>query len=202
MAEQEQTRLTARSPLGAFPGFIQPERFTDVALEEVPHLTQISIRGNPSNRSFTSGIKQGLDVALPIKAGNVNEKGGNAALWLGPDEWLIVTPDDDPAARVGALEAAVGEATCSIVDVSDNRTTLKLSGPNSWTVLNKVSSLDFHPSHWKRGTCAGSLCGHAQAFFWQRSAEPEFYILVRNSFARYTAALLLDAMQEFRIRDE
>ncbi|WP_319532104.1 sarcosine oxidase subunit gamma family protein [uncultured Cohaesibacter sp.] len=198
MAELAPKPLVAKSPLAAFPGLVKPVAFNGIALEEVPHLTQIGLRGNPANRTFTSGIKSVIDVALPTKGGLVNEKNGTAALWLGPDEWLILAEDKDPADLVEAMEAAIGDAHASVVDLSDNRKTLKLSGPNAWTVLNKVSPLDFHPRSWKRNMCAGSLCGTVQAFYWQRSAEPEFYILVRSSFAAYTATLLLDAMQEFR----
>ena len=198
MAELAPKPLVAKSPLTAFPGLSQPEAFDGIALEEAPLVTQIGLRGNPTNREFTSGIKSVIGVALPTKAGLVNEKGGTAALWLGPDEWLILSLDRDPEELAEAMEATVGETHAAVVDLSDNRTTLKLSGPNVWTVLNKVSPLDFHPRNWKKDKCAGSLCGAVQAFFWQRSAEPEFYILVRRSFAAYTAALLLDAMQEFR----
>lgn len=198
MAEPTIKPLSARSPLESFPGLANPASFDGASLQEEPYITQIGIRGNPSNRTFTAGVKKVLDVALPTKSGLVNEKGGIAALWLGPDEWLIIAPDRDPQTLVADLEASIGDPNASVVDLSDNRTCLKLSGPNSWTVLNKVSPLDFHPRQWKKGVCASSLCGKTQAFFWQRSAEPEFYILVRNSFASYTATLLLDAMQEFR----
>ncbi len=68
-----------------------------------------------------------------------------SVLWLGPDEFLVVGPVDAAAELIGMLVEAVGDDSGSVVDVSANRSTLVLSGPQARDLLEKGCTLDLHP---------------------------------------------------------
>ncbi|MGW3470460.1 sarcosine oxidase subunit gamma [Saccharopolyspora sp. NPDC000995] len=168
-----------------------------VRLAEEPFLTQVNLRVHPGSPAVAR-IEHALDLALPHQEPNlVSGDENGAVLWLGPDEWLLVAPDGHADRLVGSVRSALSDSLGSTVDVSANRTTLRLCGPASREVLEKICSLDLHPRAFTPGRCAQTLLGRTQAILWQLGPEPIYRILVRGSFADYLADLLLDAMREF-----
>ncbi|MBQ6640974.1 MAG: sarcosine oxidase subunit gamma [Saccharopolyspora sp.] len=158
-------------------------------LAEEPFLTQVNLRAAPEQ---LARLGNAAGIPLPRKANRVGGDVQRAALWLGPDEWLLMAPDGEAASLRDALGSA---GAASVVDLSANRTTLRLSGGSARDVLEKVCSLDLHPRAFAAGHCAQTLLGRTQAVLWQLGPEPDYRILVRNSFAGYLADLLLDALR-------
>ncbi|MGP4019855.1 sarcosine oxidase subunit gamma [Saccharopolyspora sp. 5N708] len=167
-----------------------------VRLAEEPFLTQVNLRvhaGSPA----VARIEHALDLALPHHEPNlVSGDEHGAALWLGPDEWLLVAPDGHADQLIASVRTAMSDSLGSTVDVSANRTTLRLSGPMARAALEKICSLDLHPRAFTPGHCAQTMLGRTQAILWQLTPEPTYRILVRDSFANYLADLLLDATHE------
>ena len=190
-------RALRRSPLAARTAEFAERSGRAVRLAEEPFLTQVNLRAHPGSPAVAR-VEHALGLALPHHTPNrVAGDDDLAALWLGPDEWLVVGPDGHATRITEAARTALGDSLGSVVDVSANRTTLRLSGTMAREVLDKVCSLDLHPRAFAAGHCAQTLLGRTQAVLWQVSSEPGYRILVRGSFAEYLADLLLDAMEEF-----
>jgi sarcosine oxidase subunit gamma len=103
------------------------------------------------------------------------------ALWLGPDEWLVLSGrEEDYTDRPAA------------VDVSANRVCLELAGESAADVLARGCALDLHPSVFPPGRCAQTLLARAQVILY-RTDEHAFRLLVRPSLADYVRAWLRDA---------
>lgn len=122
------------------------------------------------------------------------------ALWLGPDEWLVVGPPDSRRDLEGRIrEAAADEAaSVSVTDVSAQRTTLLVAGPRARDLLAHGCALDLHPRAFGTGRCAQTSLGRTQVVLVARD-EPRggFWVLVRSSFAGYLTDWLLDAATEY-----
>lgn len=166
-----------------------------VRLREEPFLTQLDLR-IPPDEVASGAVAETLGLTLPA-ANEVSGDEGRALLWLGPDEWLLVAEEERARGALRAVRSAQQDSRGSSVDVSANRTTLRLAGPAAREVLEKVCSLDLHPRAFSAGDCAQTLLGRVVAVLWQVGPEPEYRVLVRCSFAEYLADLLLDAMAEF-----
>ncbi len=110
----------------------------EVVLEHVPFLAQVDLR-------LAADDAGRAPYPLPLEPNTAWEDGPRAALWLGPDEWLIIGRPGDGAAIVSELEAALAGVHHSVVDVGANRVALELSGPRSKEVLSKGCSLDLDP---------------------------------------------------------
>lgn len=197
---EHRVRSLRQSPLGARAEELAARSnggARGVRLSEEAFLTQINLRVDPVSPAVTR-VENALALPLPHQAPNeVRGDEQNAILWLGPDEWLLVAPDGRAADLLTDVGSALGESPGSVVDVSANRTTLRLSGPMAGEVLAKVCSLDLHPRVFGPGQCAQTLAGRAQIVLWQVDEEPSYRLMVRCSFAHYLADLLLDAMEEF-----
>jgi sarcosine oxidase subunit gamma len=98
------------------------------------------------------------------------------------------------------LRTAVSEDGGAAIDVSAQRTTLRLSGPDARDVLAKGCSLDLHPRMFRKGTAAQTMLGLAVVVLIALDDDGTDYgILVRSSFARYLADWLIDAAEEFGV---
>lgn len=157
-------------------------------VREIAFATQVGVRLHPGDGG--ERIHGALGFALPRLPNTVEGDGERRALWLGPDEWLLVgPPEEDLEAR---LAAALPRELGSVVDVSANRALIELGGPQARDVLAKGCALDLHPRAFSPGRCAQTLLARANVILEQTA--PETYLLyVRPSFAGYVAAWLLDA---------
>jgi sarcosine oxidase subunit gamma len=148
----------------------------------VPFLAQVDLRVDPAYAGLAP-------YPLPIEPNLAVDDGRRAALWLGPDEWLILGPPGDAAKIVAELEAAFAGVDRSVVDVSANQVAIELTSPERFDLLAHVCPLDLDPRVWATGRCAQTLLGRAQVILQERTATTG--ILVRPSFADYVVDLLL-----------
>ena len=157
--------------------------------------TQVTLRVEP-DPLVLARLGAAIGVAIPVAPNTASVAGGRAALWMGPDEWLIV--DDDRAAAPSiepALRAAAGDAFVVTVDVSENRVAFDVSGPGARDLLESGTPIDLHPRAFATDSCAQTLLGRANVVIWQRSAAPSYRVFVRPSFAAYLEAWLRDAAE-------
>jgi sarcosine oxidase subunit gamma len=103
------------------------------------------------------------------------------------------------------LETGLREAVGSggaVVDVSAQRTTLRLRGEHARDLLAGGCSLDLHPRVFGRGAAAQTLLGLAGVVLMALDDTGTHYqIVVRSSFAGYLTSWLLDAATEYRTAD-
>ena len=168
-----------------------------VVISERPFLGNLNLRGNSSDAAFMAGVKRALGFALPIEPNTVSDGDGKQALWLCPDEWLIVTPKDEQAAVENALNEALDGVLRSVTDVTGGQTLISLSGENAREVLAKGCALDLHPRAFGEGRCAQTLVAGANVTLRWAGLEPSFDLIVRRSFAEYLALWLHDAALEY-----
>ena len=199
MAGTAPTTAPLRSPLGQ-----ARERLAAVTrasggavrLAELPFLTQLDVRLDPKGAA-ADAVGLALGLTLPVEPDTVVRAGELTALWLGPDEWLVVGP---PGRRdmESRIREAGGDEPVSVVDVSAQRTTLLVSGPRARDLLAHGCSLDLHPRAFRAGRCAQTTLGRTQVVLVARD-EPSsgFWVLVRSSFAGYLADWLVDAAVEW-----
>lgn len=164
-----------------------------LAIREIPFLTQVNFRANPSEAEVMGGVQHQLGLTLPFEPNTVSTSGHRFCLWLGPDEWLIVAPPDEQQTIQAALRSALGDHPGSIVDVSASRTVIVIRGPSARDLLAHGCAIDLHPRAFGPGRCAQTMLAKAQVVIQQTDDSPVFLIYVRASFATYVADWLLDA---------
>jgi sarcosine oxidase, subunit gamma len=168
-----------------------------VRLAELPFLTQLNVRLDAKGAA-ADAVGLALDLHLPLEPNTVVRAEEFTALWLGPDEWLLVGPRAGGRDLESRIRRASGDEPVSVTDVSAQRTTLLVAGPRARDLLAHGCSLDLHPRAFGTGRCAQTTLGRAQIVLVARD-EPEagFWVLVRSSFAGYLADWLLDAATEY-----
>jgi sarcosine oxidase subunit gamma len=141
-----------------------------------------------------AGAAIGIDVQqVPCRA---SQGGGRAALWLGPDEYLLLAPEAEARALARALEQALQGEPHSLVDVSHRQTGLEMSGPRAADILNSGCPLDLDVSAFAVGMCTRTVFAKAEIVLWRIAADV-FRLEVWRSFTDYVARFLGEVAREY-----
>lgn len=180
--------------LGALPDGVQITPWPFVAMTDV--------RLDPTGPAAVA-VAEHLGVALPTAPSTYVESETATAVWLGPDEWLITSPCPTPEELETGLREAVSGAGAEldgvVVDVSAQRTTLRLRGEHVRDLLAGGCSVDLHPRVFGRGAAVQTLLGQAGVVLMALDdAGTHYQVVVRSSFAGYLVSWLLDAATEYR----
>jgi sarcosine oxidase subunit gamma len=164
-----------------------------VELREGALRAMYDLRLEPTDRSARWAAEAVLRLTLPIEPNTSAAGGARSALWLGPDQWLIVAAEGEAI----ALERALAEREASVVDVSDLRAIFELEGPRAADVLRKGCAIDFHPRVFGPGSCVTTMFARVRAAIRQLDGSARYEIYVERSYADYLWAWLVDAMVEY-----
>ena len=140
---------------------------------EVEALAQVDVRVESAPAS----------VGLPLEPNTWVANGDREALWLGPDEWLIVGPPGTEDSISNDLEQALAGLPHSLVEVSAARTIFEVEPAVRLDLLPQGCSIDLHPRSWREGMCAQTLLARVPVILQERVTGTR--ILVRPSFASY-----------------
>jgi sarcosine oxidase subunit gamma len=155
-------------------------------LEPLPAATRYSLRGGSDARSAAA---RAFGVELPTTPCRAATAGARAALWLGPDEHLLIAPDAESAAVAAELGAALAAIPHALVDISHRQVAFQLRGPQAPWLLAHGCPLDLDLAEFPVGMCTRTVFVKAEILLW-RTAADAFRIEVWRSFADYVLALL------------
>src|SRR5204862_236244 len=112
---------------------------------------------SPQRRQLVGLLTTDPQVVLEEGAQVMAQAGARAALWLGPDEWLLIAPEPAPRRFAAALAEALTGLPHSLVDVSHRQSALALSGPQATTLLAAGCPLDLDVGPFPVGMCTRTI---------------------------------------------
>jgi sarcosine oxidase subunit gamma len=164
---------------------------------EQAFLGHINLRGDPGDARFAAAVKDVLGAELPVAPNTLAIERAIAIYWLGPDEWLVVTPGDRERAIADQLRAAFGALHVAVTELSGGQTVVELRGASVRELLSKECPLDFDPRAFPPGTCAQSHLAKAPVLLHALDDGQGFALVIRRSFADYFWLWLEDAAAEY-----
>jgi sarcosine oxidase subunit gamma len=163
-------------------------------LHALPAQASWVLRGN-AQVMMAAGAALGLTLSThPCRA---SVHGERAALWLGPDEQLLLVPESEGAAVGEALLTALSHLAHALVDVSHRQVHLELEGTAAAWCLNVGCPLDLDLASFPVGMCTRTVLAKAQIVLW-RPAEWIFRVLAARSYADYVSRFLAEAARELQ----
>lgn len=165
------------------------------ALTTLPPAARFILRGRPAaieaaGTAFGTALPQ-----VPCRAATGTD--GRAALWLGPDEWLLLARPEAGQALADTLERAMQDQPHALVDVSHRQVGIAVSGPDAAATLNAGCPLDLDPAAFPVGMCTRTVLGKSEIVLWRTGPET-FRLGVWRSFADYAWRFLEEASRGFR----
>ena len=163
-----------------------------IDIKELPFVKKINLRLDPYNKDCVSSCSKILETMLPTKDNTystnaINEK----VIWLGPNEWLIVSDDDDAFFK---LLNEIGDLEASLTDVSENRTIIRIRGKYIYVLLSKFLVLDLEKNLSTNSSCAQTLFVKVPVLLVRNHYDetPEIDIFTNRSHANYIYNLIVD----------
>lgn len=170
---------TRTTPLRGVHGGSASVRLTPTAPAE-----RLSLRAASGD---VAALSSALGLELPVRPKTSVSAGGRTALWLGPDEWLVI---DEGQGGLMAACAASG-ALHSAVDVSHRNTAILVEGQGAAATINAGCPLDLSLKAFPVGACTRTIFGKVEIVLF-RTGEEAFRVEVWRSFSEYAFGLLAE----------
>jgi sarcosine oxidase subunit gamma len=135
---------------------------------------------------------RGFGLPMPETACRAEAAAGRAALWMGPDERLLLAPAGLEESLAAGIAAVIGALPHSLVDVSHRQVGLAIAGPAARDLLACGCPLDLDDAAFPVGMCTRTVLGRADVVLW-RSSPGEYHLETGRSFASYVLGWLREA---------
>lgn len=163
-----------------------------VRLEAAAPAERISLRVRAEDVAALSGA---LGVDLPGKPKTSSSVNGRTALWLGPDEWLVIAEGGSDVGN-SLMQAAKNSGVLhSAADVSHRNTAILVSGPGAAAAINAGCPQDLSLKAFPVGACSRTVLGKVEIVL-LRTGEEAFRVEVWRSFSDYAFGLLAEGAQD------
>lgn len=172
--------------------------YNNFSMKEKTPIAKINLRGNLKNKEFASKVGKILGMILPNIACSTSSKEKITSLWLGPNEWLLVSNNEtSKETNTYELEQVLFDNISksnlgAITNVTDHFTIFKLSGSNIYEVLSKGCPFDFSSENFGDSKVVQTILNHVDVTIHRRS-ENDVDLYVRRSFAGYLWEWLKDS---------
>jgi sarcosine oxidase, subunit gamma len=161
-------------------------------LRQLPPASRFVLRGSP--QALVAAVSAlGLPRSdLPCRAVRNH---GRAALWLGPDERLLIDSADAAQEMCDSLQGALAGMQHSLVEISHAQAAFEVSGVRAATVLNTGCPLDLDAASFPVDMCTRTVFAKAQIVLWRIGPET-FRVEAARSFIPYVTKFLAQAARE------
>ncbi|MFA5957189.1 sarcosine oxidase subunit gamma [Hyphomicrobium sp.] len=140
------------------------EKYPAISERSDVAVTHIAARRG-AQASLAEVARAAFGVDLPMTP-HVVETAGLTIVWAGPDQWLIVEPQQagsDPSIRL----AKTFNGLASVVDVSDSRTIFRLAASHPSDALVRSMGIDFEGTSFGPGDVAITHVSHLGVMVWR-----------------------------------
>ena len=166
-------------------------------LRVLPPAARHILRGSPAVM-IAAGDALGLSLSMPACRASLH--GTRAALWLGPDERLLLGEETSAPDTARRLDEALRHMPHSLVDISHRQVALAIAGPHAADELAAGCPLDLDRGAFPVGMCTRTVLAKAEILLW-RVAEDGFHLEVWRSFAAYVSGLIAEAARGLSVPD-
>ncbi|WP_245455233.1 sarcosine oxidase subunit gamma [Mesorhizobium sp. M9A.F.Ca.ET.002.03.1.2] len=186
MAKAAANKIAAPTPAGRRAALAGQElSAAGVTLAVLPPAERISLRAPDAS---VAALSKALGVTLPRKPKTSAAKAGRTALWLGPDEWLII----DEAGRDPLAECAKVTALHSAVGISHRNIAISVAGPAAAATINSGCPQDLSLGAFPVGAASRTILGKVEIVL-LRTATNTFRVECWRSFSDYVFTFLSEA---------
>jgi sarcosine oxidase subunit gamma len=159
-----------------------------VRIEAAAPAGRISLRVRTED---VPALSAALGVDLPVKPKTSAFANGRTALWLGPDEWLVIDEGNSGLTTAAANSGVLHSAT----DVSHRNTAILVEGPGAAATINVGCPQDLSLKAFPVGACTRTIFGKVEIVL-LRTGEDAFRVEVWRSFSDYAFGLLSEGARD------
>ena len=169
------------------------EQYNEITIHEIPFVNKLNLRLDLNNKKIISKCKKVLENLLHFQSNTYTQNKNLKIIWLGPNEWLIVSREKNDLLQ--KLKREIGDAEASITDTSDNRTIIQVSGKKLITLLSKFLVVNLDKNLGSKYSCVQTLFVKVPILLTRNNDNnqiPSVDIYTNRSHANYIYKLLVD----------
>jgi len=170
--------------------------YSNLEMKEIKPIMKLIIRGKTKN--FITTIGKNLNMLLPIEANTSTSGETLTALWLSPDEWMLVSNN---AVSEGSNTYDVEDNLINniskfnlgaVTDVSDQFVMINIKGSKIFDLFATGSPFNFNEFKKKKGSVVQTILSHIDVIIHLTEIN-EVNLLVRRSFSEHLHSWLNDS---------
>ncbi len=167
----------------------------NISVKEITPVMKINLRGK--KREFLTNVGKNLNMILPTEANTSTTSDKLTAIWLSPDEWMIVSnelvsKENNKYELQEILFNSISKTTLgAVVDVTDQFVQLELKGKNIYEIFSAGSPFNFNQFREKKGSTTQTVLNHVDVILHHKDKNI-VNLFVRRSFAEHLFSWIED----------
>ncbi|MEM9783768.1 MAG: sarcosine oxidase subunit gamma family protein [Pseudomonadota bacterium] len=141
----------------------------------------VMLKAELADPNIGAALREASGVAVPPPLTAVTAEGPVGmvtAVWMAPDEVLLMLPEGRAAELSFALDAALAGTVALALDMSDARAVFRLDGARWREVVAKGAPVDLRPAAFPAGRARRTHLGQVAVAFWADPADAAQVTLV------------------------
>ena len=159
-----------------------------ISIKEISPVMKINLRGK--KREFLTNVGKNLNIILPTEANTSITSDKLTAIWLSPDEWMIISnelasKDSNISELNEILFNSISKTNLgAVIDVTDQFVQFELKGKNIYEIFSAGSPFNFNEFKEKKGSTTQTVLNHVDVILHHKD-ENIVNLFVRRSFAEH-----------------
>lgn len=166
---------------------------TEVSQFTLAHLT--AFKGQKA--ALEMAIRDEFCIDLPNNSRRA-ERNRVSFIGIGPEQWIVMVYDPDSNGFLTKLSHVVN-GLAALVDQSDARAIVRISGSDARRALAKGVTVDLHPQVFGKDYATTTLAAGLSISLWQVEDTPTYEISVFRAFAVSLYDWVIHSAEEFGI---
>jgi len=166
-----------------------------ISVKEISPVIKINLRGK--KREFLTNVGKNLNIILPSEANTSTTSDKLTAIWLSPDEWMIVSnelvsKETNKYELQEMLFNSISKTTLgAVIDVTDQFVQLELKGKDIYEIFSAGCPFNFNQFKEKKGSTTQTVLNHIDVILHHKD-ENIVNLFVRRSFAEHLYSWIED----------
>ena len=170
--------------------------YPGLEMKEIKPIMKLIIRGKTKN--FITTIGKNLNMILPTEANTSTSAETLTALWLSPDEWMLVSNKTlSEGTNIYEVEDKLINNISkvnlgAVIDVSDQFVMINIKGSKVFDLFATGSPFNFNKFKDKKGSVVQTILSHIYVIIHLKGIN-EVNLLVRRSFSEHLYSWINDS---------
>ena len=170
--------------------------YLNLEIKEIKPIMKLIIRGKTKN--FITSIGKNLNMILPTKANTSTSSEALTALWLSPDEWMLLSnkagSEDTNTYEVedNLIKNITKTNLGAVTNVSDQFIMINIKGSKVFDLFATGSPFNFNEFKKNKGSVVQTILSHIDVIIYLTEIN-NVNLLVRRSFSEHLYSWLNDS---------
>ena len=170
--------------------------YNDLNIKPIGPIMKINLRG--AKREFLAAAGKTLGLILPNDPNTSTSSEKLTAMWLSPDEWLIISNNiiekqNDIYELENSLINSISKAKLgSVVNVTDHFIVINLEGNKVYDILSSECPFNFEKFKKEKGSVVQTIFAHIDIIIHHRNTN-NLNLFVKRSFSEHLFSWMKDS---------